>query len=151
MIKKIFAFALAALTLVSVMLTMTACASKYAVIERNFLDNGYEIVDTTHDENSANYLSITASLEDGEVSCTVHVLKKGRFLDNTLQYAIIAEYKGNKQAAEALNEYLEGNLATVLKDLDEAKIVNGNCLLIPIVLNLDVEENLKAMLDLFNK
>ena len=149
--KRIFAFALALLTLAAVTLSMTACGSQYAAIERKFLNEGYEVVDTTNDEDGANYLSITAPLKEGELSCTVHVLKRGKFLENTLQYAIIAEYSSDKQAAKALDGYLDGKLASVLQDLDETKIVNGNCLLIPVVLNLDIEENLTAMLDLFNR
>jgi hypothetical protein len=75
-------------------------------------------------------------------------------LKNNLQFAVIAEYGADKDATAALDEYLDGGLADTLKDLDEAKIVNGNCLLIPVNANLnfsEAEANIQAMIDLFNK
>ena len=148
--KRMLALVLTVAMLATVLLTMTACGSKYGSIEKNFLNAGYEVVNTSN-EDGGNVLDITASLEDGQVSCTVHVLKKGSLLKNDLQYAVIAEYSGDKEAAEALNEYLDGELASTLKDLDQSKIVNGNCLLIPVVLNLNVKDSINGMIELFNK
>ena len=147
--KRFLSLALVVVMLVSVMLTFTACSS-YGGIEKNFINAGFEVVDTTNDDGD-NYLNITAALEDGEVSCTVHVLKSGSLLKNDLMYAIIAEYSGDKEAAEALNDYLDGELASTLADLDESKIVNGNCLLIPIAVNLKVEDSINEMIEIFNK
>jgi major membrane immunogen (membrane-anchored lipoprotein) len=148
--KKLFSLMLAVVMLLSVMLTFTACSSTYGNIEKNFLNAGFRVVDTT-DEEGKNYLSIVAAVEDGEIACTVHVLKNGTLFGNDLMYAIIAEYSGNKQAVEALNDYLDGGLSATLKELDESKIVNGNCLLIPIAANLKIEESINQMIEIFNK
>ncbi len=147
--KKFLSLTVAAVMLISVMLTFTAC-SAYGGIEKNFLNAGFEVVDTT-DEDGENVLDITASLKDGEVSCTVHVLKHGTLLKGNLMYAVIAEYSGDKEAMEALDDYLDGELASVLEDLDTSKIVNGNCLLIPIPLNLNIEDSVDEMIEIFNK
>ena len=146
--KKILSLTLAAVMLVSVMLTLTSC-SAYGGIEKNFLNAGFEVVDTT-DADGKNVLDITAILEDGEVSCTVHVLKHGVLLKGNLMYAVIAEYSGDKEVKEALDDYLDGELASVLEDLDASKIINGNCLLIPIPLNLDIEDSVDEMIEIFN-
>ena len=151
--KKIVSFALAALMLVSLMLTLTACGSAYPGIEKNFVNAGFEVVDTS-DSDGKSYLSFITDLENGEISCTIHVLKKGKLSDNDLVYAVIAEYGADKDAAAALDEQLDGGLASTLKDLDESKLVKGNCLLIPINANLNflkAEENIENMLELFNK
>ena len=148
--KRIVAFLMAALMLVGAVFTLTAC-SAYGGIEKNFVNAGYEVVNT-EDEDGDNLLSITGSLEDGEVSCTVHILKKtgDSFLDGAV-YAIIAEYSGDKEAMEALDDYLDGDLASVLSDLDENKLVNGNCLLIPFALSLNAKAEINEMIELFNK
>ncbi len=142
--KKFLSLTVAAVMLISVMLTFTAC-SAYGGIEKNFLNAGFEVVDTT-DEDGENVLDITASLKDGEVSCTVHVLKHGTLLKGNLMYAVIAEYSGDKEAMEALDDYLDGELASVLEDLDTSKIVNGNCLLIPIPLKMNIEDSVDEMI-----
>jgi hypothetical protein len=151
--KKILSIALAAVLLISVLLTLTACGSAYPRIEKSFVDAGFTVVDTS-DADGKNYLSFLTTLEEGKISCTIHVLKKGSLLKNNLQFAVIAEYGADKDATAALDEYLDGGLADTLKDLDEAKIVNGNCLLIPVNANLnfsEAEANIQAMIDLFNK
>lgn len=148
--KKFISVALAAVMLISVMLTLTACGSTYGGIEKNFLNAGFEKIDMTGEDDD-DILDITASLKDGEISCTIHVLKKGSFLKNNLMYAVIAEYSGDKEAAEALDEYLDGDLRDILKALDKSKIVNGNCLLIPIALNVNAKDSVNQMIELFNK
>jgi hypothetical protein len=89
--KKILSIALAAVLLVSVLLTLTACGSAYPRIEKSFVDAGFTVVDTS-DADGKNYLSFLTTLEEGKISCTIHVLKKGSLLKNNLQFAVIAEY-----------------------------------------------------------
>ena len=132
---------------------LTACGSAYPRIEKSFVNAGFTVVDTS-DEDGKNYLSFLATLEEGEISCTVHVLKKGSLLKNNLQFAVIAEYGADQDATAALDKYMDGGLASTLKDLDASKIVNGNCLLIPVNANLNLleaEANIDAMIELFNK
>ena len=151
--KKLLSVTIAAVLLVSVLLTLTACGSAYPRIEKSFVNAGFTVVDTS-DEDGKNYLSFLATLEEGEISCTVHVLKKGSLLKNNLQFAVIAEYGADQDATAALDKYMDGGLASTLKDLDASKIVNGNCLLIPVNANLNLleaEANIDAMIELFNK
>ena len=151
--KKFLSVTIAAVLLVSVLLTLTACGSAYPRIEKSFVNAGFTVVDTS-DEEGKNYLSFLATLEEGEISCTVHVLKKGSLLKNNLQFAVIAEYGADQDATAALDKYMDGGLASTLKDLDASKIVNGNCLLIPVNANLNLleaEANIDAMIELFNK
>ena len=55
--KRIVAFLMAALMLVGAVFTLTAC-SAYGGIEKNFVNAGYEVVNT-EDEDGDNLLSIT--------------------------------------------------------------------------------------------
>lgn len=146
--KRIFSLALAVVMLASVMLTLTSCGSKYPSIEKNFVNAGFEVVDTTNDEGK-NYLSVVATLKEGDVSCTVHVLKKGTLLGLDLAYAIIAEYGADADVLTAWDEYSDGAAASVFEDLDKSKIINGNCMLIPI--QVGAKTTVNDMIELFNK
>ena len=151
--KKFLSFALAALMLAVTMLTLSACGSAYSGIEKNFLNAGFEVVDIS-DAYGEGDLSFMADMEEGSFYCTIHVLRKGNLLDNDLQYAVIAEYGADQDAREALDEYMEGNLSSVLMDLDQSRIVRENCLLIPINANINfmkAEENIENMIELFNR
>jgi hypothetical protein len=149
--KKILSLSLAFVLLLSVALSLVACGgSSYPAIEKSFKDAGYTPVDT-NGEDGSNVLDITASLKEGKVSCTIHVLKTGSLLKNTLAYAIIAEYGADADAAAALNDYLDGELAYVLEELDATKIINGNCVLIPLPLNTNAKESVSSMIEIFNK
>ena len=149
--KKILSLSLALVLLLSVALSLVACGgSSYPAIEKNFLGAGYTAVDTSGEDGS-NVLDITASLKEGEISCTIHVLKTGSLLKNTLAYAIIAEYGADADAAAAMNDYLDGELSSILEELDTTKLINGNCLLIPLVLNTDFKDTVNSMIELFNK
>ena len=144
--KKIVSFALMAVMLCVMVLSLASCSS-YGKIEKNFLSAGYKVVDTT-DEGGKNYLSFVAGLEDdAELKCTVHILKKV-----VGSYAVILEYGANADAQKALEKHLTENDIEYLKKFDkESKLVNGNCVLIPVSISLSAADNIEEMIDLFNK
>lgn len=107
--------------------TLASCSS-FGKIKSAFKDAGYEYVDI--DEN-ASAKSIAASYEESEVSCTVHLFKT-KSLIGTDVYAVVLEFKSNKEAAKALSE--NNTLTGFIKDLQDSDLVNGNCALIPLSL-----------------
>lgn len=139
--KKIVSFALMAVMLCVMVLSLASCSS-YGKIEKNFTNEGYKVIDTT-DDDGKNYLSFVAGLEDdAELKCTVHILKK-----SVGNYAVILEYGANEDAQKALEKHLtEGDIENLKKFSEDSKLVNGNCLLIPVSLLYANE-----MIDLFNK
>lgn len=131
--KRILSLALATVLLVSALLTMTACGSPYSKIEGRFVEAGYTVVDTT-DSDGANYLSFVSALDDGEVSGTVHILKAGKLLQNNLRFAVIIEFNADADAQAAMAEYLQdNNLKGYFDDIQSSDCVNGNCILIPVI------------------
>lgn len=144
--KKIVSFALMAVMLCVMVLSLASCSS-YSKIEKNFLNADYKVVDTSDDDGN-NYLSFVAGLEnDAEVKCTVHILKK-----SIGTYAVILEYGANEDAKKALEEHLTKGDIENLKKVDEtSKLVNGNCVLIPVSISINAANNVEEMIDLFNK
>ena len=83
--------------------------------------------------------TIVAEMEEGDISCTLHIFKK----DNTTlgvttyQYAYILEFKSDAELDKALEEIgsatLQGLLEGLVEDAQNSDYVNGNCILIPSV------------------
>ncbi len=105
--------------------TLVSCSS-FGKIKSAFKDAGYEYVDV--DEN-ASAKTIAASYEDGEVSCTVHLFKTDGVAGIDV-YAVVLEFKSDKEAAKALSE--NNTLTGFVKDMQESDLVNKNCVLIPL-------------------
>ena len=138
-----------AILLVLVMVLSFASCGGYGTIEKRFLDAGYEVVDTT-DEDGNNYLNFATDLgEEGDVSCTVHILKAGKILSGTLRYAVIVEFGSETDAREALSKYMEEeDMKALFESIQGADVINGSCLLIPVVVGLD-DSLLEEMVTLF--
>ncbi len=147
--KRIVSVALIALMLVSAMLTLTACGSAYEGIKKNFVDAGFEEVQKDN-ENATGMLAITAAVEEGEVSCTVHMLVKVEgFLGAETSSAIVLEFSGDADAQKAMAEYMENDvIRATIEELDSTKLVKGNCVLLPISLKAS---NIETMVELFNQ
>lgn len=146
--KKILSLALAALLLASALFTLASCSSSYGSIERRFKKEGYTVVDTS-DSEGKNYLSFTSSLNKGEISGTVHVLKGGAVLNNTRAYAVIVEFGADKDAQDAMQKYLEDeDVKILLKNVQQEDCVNGNCILIPVMVSTN-KEVLNTMIKTF--
>ncbi len=117
--------------LVCVMLfSLVACGSTFNSIKKNFEKEGYTYVESG-DDATAN--TIAAELEDGELSCTVHVFKnEGGFLASLLGSAVVLEFESDKALAKAFEEDGSATLKGLIKDAQESEYVNGNCVLITI-------------------
>lgn len=131
--KKLVSLTLAVLLLATALFTLTSCGSSYGAIEKRLKDAGYTVVDTT-DEDGKSHLSFTSKLEEGEVSGTIHVLKAGKLLGNSLRYAVVIEFGADADAKKAMAQYLEDeDVKSFFKDVQSADCVNGNCVLIPVM------------------
>lgn len=134
--KKTVKIVSMALLLVAVMVMLVSCSS-FKKIKGNFEDAGYTLVENNDEANT-----ITAELEEGNISCTAHLFqKKGDLLTYN---ALILEFKSDEDLNKALSE--SETLKGLVKDLQNAELVNGNCLLVPLSL-LKAEE----MIDIFKK
>ena len=134
--KKTVKIVSMALLLVAVMVMLVSCSS-FKKIKGNFEDAGYTLVENNDEANT-----ITAELEEGNISCTANLFqKKGDLLTYN---ALILEFKSDEDLNKALSE--SETLKGLVKDLQNSELVNGNCLLVPLSL-LKAEE----MIDIFKK
>ncbi|MBQ8859177.1 MAG: hypothetical protein IJ012_05245 [Clostridia bacterium] len=144
--KKIVSLVLSALLLCTLVLSLASC-STYNSIEKRFVNAGYEVVDTT-DEDGNDFLDFAHELEEGgEVSCTVHILKK-----DLVSAAIILEFGADKDAAARLDELLtEDDYNNFIEADEKSDYLNGNCVLVPFSLNIfDLEDTIDEMKDIFS-
>lgn len=117
----------AVLLLAVMVLSLVACSS-FGGIKSNFEKNGYTYVDAKEDSTSK---TITAELEEGDISCTAHLFKTdGAFGVDV--YALVLEFKTDKDMKDAMSE--SATLKGMIKDAQESQLVNGNCLLVPFSL-----------------
>ena len=135
------------LMLVGVMLvTSLASCSSYGKILKNFKSEDYIEL---KDEEDSTAKTITAELEKGDLSCTVHILRKKiaddaselEKLANAGTTVIILEFSSDKDLAEAIKE--SGTLSGLIKDVQKSEYVRDNCVLISLL-----NPNAK---DIFNK
>ncbi|MBQ9121432.1 MAG: hypothetical protein IJY12_03600 [Clostridia bacterium] len=135
--KKLTRILALALLMVTV-LSLVACSS-YSAILKNFTDAGYEEVEIDEDSTAK---TLTANLENGDLSCTVHLLKvKGTFLSH---YAMILEFSSDKELTKAISE--DDNVMSLISAFQESQIVRDNCLLIPLSIT-----EASSMIKLFNE
>lgn len=143
--KKLIAVALL-LTLVFVL----ASCSTFGGIKKNFIDAGYTYVESKDDsEDDAKTASlVVAELEEGDITCTIHVFKKqsGEILGIGInKYAFVLEFSSEKAVQKAFAEDGSATLKGLIKDAQNSKYVNGNCILIPSILDNDEKT------EIFNK
>ena len=81
-------------------LSLVACSS-FGGIKANFEKNGYTYVEDADSENTTK--TITAELEEGNISCTAHLFKTDGFLGVDV-YALVLEFGSDKDMQEALSE-----------------------------------------------
>jgi len=133
-----------ALALVAVMLltTLVSCGSSFGKIKKNFEDAGYTYV-TDNEDGTAK--TITAELEEGNLDCTVHFFKgEGAF--NIPVYAMVLEFKSDKELAKAFSEEGSETLKGMIKDAQNSEYVRDNCVLIALTITQQDE-----MKEIFNK
>mgnify|MGYP002520514467 CR=1 FL=1 len=126
---KKFARIIAVALLVVMALSLVSCSSSFGSIKSNFEKHGYTYVKDADSESTSK--TITAELEQGDISCTPHLFKTDGFLGVDV-YALVLEFGSDKDMQAAMEE--SATIQGLVKDAQESQLVNGNCLLIPISL-----------------
>lgn len=119
LIKRVFILAVSLFTLI----ILAGCTSFYG-IKSDFEKAGY-----TYSEEAKQYIDdVMNEFEEKEIIVTPHVFTKG------LNIAIILEFESTKELEEQIenSETLKG----LLKDFQKSDFVRGNCVLIPIGINV---------------
>lgn len=151
---------IAVFLLATMLLSLASCGSTFGAIKRNFEKNGYEYI--ADEEGNSIFDAISAEFEEGDVSATFHVFKAkenegekdnssigsmiGGVIDslvNKVDYLGVIEFASDKELKEALSE--SETLKGLVADAQDSEYVNGNCILIPGLIN--VEEKI----EIFNK
>lgn len=130
------------LALVLVSLFALVSCSTFNSVKSNFEKNGYTYVEL--DKDNAIVKSITAELEEGEITCTMHLFSKNGELIPKL--ALVLEFTSDKELQKAITEDGSETLKGFLKDVQESDYVNGNCLLFPLSIT-----EADSMKEIFNK
>ena len=123
--KKTVKLIALAMALVLCTLALVSCSS-FGSVKKNFEANGYELQDADNEKTG------TIKLEEGELTYTIHTFKKkdSGIISGALSTAIVWEFASDKDLAKAIEENDE--IKAVLKDAEESKFVNGNCILMTI-------------------
>lgn len=116
------------LALVLVSLFALVSCSSFESIKSSFEKNGYTYVEL--DEDNQYVKSITADLEEGELTCTMHLFSKNGELIPKL--ALVLEFSSDKDLQKAIAEDGSETIKGLLKDAQESDYINGNCLLLPL-------------------
>ena len=135
-----------ALALVAVMLltTLVSCGSSLGKIKKNFEDAGYTYISES-DNGTAK--TIAAELKEGNLECTVHFFKgEGKGLLGVDVFAMVLEFKSDKERAKAFEENGSATLKGLIKDAQESEYVRDNCVLVALTLTQQDE-----MKEIFNK
>jgi len=125
--KKKLGMILSSLALVVLMVATLCACSTFGGIKKAFEKEGYKESEDvpTLQENLVN--SIFG--EDAESYLTIHVFTK------SISVATIVEFKSTKEMEEKLKELTEdetigGYIKQTIDNLQQSKIVNGNCVLL---------------------
>ena len=160
---KQFVRVIAVALLAVMVLSCVACSggSSFGKIKADFEANGYVYVE--NDEGSSIFDAFTADLEEGEISCTLHLFKaetkkeddddgdKSIFdqigdavgdIMNAVDYCGVIEFASDKELKKALEE--SETLKGMISDAQKSDVVNGNCVLF-------VGINYAKQIEIFNK
>ena len=142
---KTFTRITAVVILAVMVLSLVACSS-FGGIKANFEKNGYTYVEDADSENTTK--TITAELEEGDISCTAHLFKikigEVPIIGTEIcEYALVLEFGSDKDMQEAMAE--SETIKGIIKDAQDSEYVNGNCLLVPIGLT-----KFEEMVKIFN-
>ena len=137
---------LAALLMLSCVFLLASCGT-FSGIKKNFTDAGWTLVEATDDDEEAGTATaLVAALEEGNISCTLHIFKKDLMnlgFKTTYQYAFVLEFNSDSDLDNALDEIVEGiNSAAIrglveglVEDAQNSDYINGNCFLLPSFIN----------------
>lgn len=137
---------LLAIALVAVMLltALVSCGSAFGKIKKNFENAGYTYMSEDADGDST-AKTITAELKEGNLDCTVHFFKGEGALSLPV-YAMILEFKSDKELKKAFAEGGSETLKGMIKDAQESEYVRDNCVLVALTFTQQDE-----MKEIFNK
>lgn len=142
---KKFTRVLAFVLLSVMMLSLVACSS-FGTVKKNFLDAGYTYIENADSESgdAAAAKTITAELENGDISCTVHLFKTTTkiLVADVPVYALVLEFGSDKDMQEYLSQ--SETAKGFMKDAQQSDYINGNCLLLPLSLT-----KYQEMIDVF--
>lgn len=128
--KKLLAFAM-----IFVFGLFTIACVKFDTIKSEFDEAGY-----AYSEDGSAWISgLLNSLKEEGVTIKVHVFTRG------LNTAIVLEFDAEKEMKQQLEE--NDTLKGLITDLDDAKLVRGSFLLIPISISSTSQQE---MIDIFN-
>lgn len=132
--KRIFAACL----VVSLVFLLASCGT-FSKIKKNFTDAGYTYVESSDDDDDAKTANtIAAQLEEGEISCTLHMFKKEVVSVGSLttyKWAFVLEFKSDAELQKAFEENGSATLKGLITDAQNSDYVNGNCILLPSILD----------------
>ena len=141
---KTFTRITAVVILAVMVLSLVACSS-FGGIKANFEKNGYTYVEDADSESTTK--TITAELEEGDISCTAHLFKvkvgELPIVGDLFEYALVLEFGSDKDMQEAMAE--SETIKGIIKDAQDSEYINGNCLLVPIGLT-----KFEEMVKIFN-
>ena len=140
--------ALAILLLGVMLLTLVSCGSSFGTIKKNFTDAGYTYVTQTQ-EDDAKANMITAELEEGDISCTVHFFQTKDSITGLIPvYCMVLEFASDAELQKALKDDVSGSatLRGMIEDVQNSEYVRGNCVLVPLSLT-----KAESMIMIFNK
>jgi len=110
--------------MVGILFLLVGCVNLDTIKDR-FTDAGY-----TYSEDASVWISaLLTEFQDDGITVTVHVFTR------SLRTAIVLEFESTKEMQEQLDE--SQTLQGLIADLEEAQLVEGNFLLIPIGLSTD--------------
>ncbi len=138
---------LAFLMLSVMVLSLVACSS-FGSIKKSFLKHGYTYIESVsgEDEESAAFYTITAEMEKGNASCSIHLFKTevpyGPL--KVPAYAMVLEFDSDDELKEYLSQ--SETLKGFLQDAQQSEYINGNCLLVPLS-----PTKYREMIDIFNE
>ncbi|MBS6447270.1 MAG: hypothetical protein KH382_06740 [Clostridiales bacterium] len=131
--KRIFAACL----VVSLVFLLASCGT-FSKIKKNFTDAGYTYVESSDDDDAKTANTIAAQLEEGEISCTLHIFKKELVSvgsATTYKWAFVLEFKSDAELQKAFEENGSATLKGLITDAQNSDYVNGNCILLPSILD----------------
>ena len=148
---KKFVRIIAAVLVAIMALSLVACGSTFGRIKSDFEKNGYAYV--TDEEGNSIFDAYVAELEEGEITCTLHVFKAepkeqetdggilgaiGNALGslvNAVDYCGVIEFGSNAEMVESIEQ--NESLRALIGDVSTSKLVNGNYVLITGIVNID--------------
>lgn len=119
------------LTMTAISVLSLASCSAYGGIEKRFIDADYQIVNI---DDNATAKTLKAEIEEMDVSCTIHLLKKTTSAFGVGGYVLILEFASAGDIDKIFGEDGSETIKGIIKDAQKSDYVNDNCVLVPLTL-----------------